>query len=497
MNRKLSLLLFSCLVMTAFGQDLFKIKFDGCNPDWYAMETDTIVARVSDEELVRVINSSLDEKMRKRINGSLYLQIWVNTDGSSFLTGFTNETNIATKKFNIKHFVDSALHWNSPLLFRVATVVKMDFIGGNEPVKISRFGKDPYLGWLDITNRHSAINMVGSKVRFPSTTNHPIVIEKNEKYAEWRLYDESNSLLPYHITRSVCLDSKGSLWCCTDHGIVKIVGNRWTIFDGSNAPFPVDSRGLIIDPGSMFVDKEDRVWVKICRSIYIYDGNDWITFEKLYPLLSQDSVTKSLESSFSSKIDRNGVIWFSTVTGLVKFSKDKLTLYTSRNSKLPSNIISDVYVDKNQIKWIGTDSGLVKVENDTWTVYTTHNSNLPCDQVSSINSDSLGNIWIGTCMNNQCGGLAKIDNSGKMTSYNTQNSKLPSISIWKIVVDKNVVWLCMHDGGLVRIEDDNWTIFNRRNSLVPSEEGIFDITIDKNGNKWIGAAKGLVYTNQK
>ena len=110
------------------------------------------------------------------------------------------------------------------------------------------------------------------------------------------------------------------------------------------------------------------------------------------------------------KSDDEGGIWIRTLGfyaagllsnagGLAHLSlSDELTIYTTENSKLPSNIITVLEKDVNNGLWVGTgNSGLAYIDtNSKWTVYTMDNSKLSSNEIYRLKSDSNGGLWIVT-----------------------------------------------------------------------------------------------------
>jgi hypothetical protein len=118
-----------------------------------------------------------------------------------------------------------------------------------------------------------------------------------------------------------------------------------------------------------------------------------------------------------------------------------------------------------------------------WTVYNN-------DIVWDIAIDSNGDIWI--CRgdwNNFNQDIAHFDGTN-WTVYNNQNSGLPSNNVTCITIDNNGNKWIGTGGGLARFDGTNWTVYNTQNSGLPSN-GVTCITIDNNGNKWIGTGGGL------
>lgn len=96
-------------------------------------------------------------------------------------------------------------------------------------------------------------------------------------------------------------------------------------------------------------------------------------------------------------------------------------------------------------------------------------------------------VWVGTEK-----GLARLDRvTGQVTEiYNRANSGLPSILINAISIDaQGNKWIGTY-GGLVKYDGTSWTVYNTNNSGLPNNE-VTTIAIDSTGNKWIGTVQGL------
>jgi len=95
-------------------------------------------------------------------------------------------------------------------------------------------------------------------------------------------------------------------------------------------------------------------------------------------------------------------------------------------------------------------------------------------------------IWVGTDI-----GLVRIDVSTRETTYYDEIDGLPYPEITSIVIDsQNNKWLGTGGGGLVKYDDNNWTVFNADNSGLPYNF-IQMLYIDKEENIWIGSGSSL------
>lgn len=97
---------------------------------------------------------------------------------------------------------------------------------------------------------------------------------------------------------------------------------------------------------------------------------------------------------------------------------------------------------------------------------------------TSIAFDSKDAAWIGTFHQ----GLIKYD--GTITHYNESNSTLPdSLIIWSLEVDYNdVVWIASNKG-LIKFENNNFHIYNKKNAPLVTNN-VKTLTVDKNNSIW-------------
>jgi ligand-binding sensor domain-containing protein len=108
----------------------------------------------------------------------------------------------------------------------------------------------------------------------------------------------------------------------------------------------------------------------------------------------------------------------------------------------------------------------------TWTVYDTSNSGIPSNLIRGIAEDASGNIWVSTNR-----GIGKFDGTN-WTVYDASNSQLPSNDCNGIADEGDTIWICT-TGGFAKFDGTNWTIYN---SIF-----VTCLTIDGNGNKWVGS----------
>jgi ligand-binding sensor domain-containing protein len=465
------------------AQHIFPEKFEGCNEEMFAFESDTTISRIADEELINIVTRDLDSKVKKKIRGLLLLQILVDSTGKSCLLSIENKTNKSSSTFNLKNSIDNYLIWRLNSTMKISAMVVIKFSKNN--IALIRLGIDGNRGWHAITDMPNKFISPTIEYENHNTKNKPRIVKDSNTNSVWKLFNTSNSMVPCNMSRAIDIDSNGIIWYCTDEGIVKIDNEIWTVFTAKNSSLPRNQSGRTSIHG-LAVDKQNRVWVQTLGIVMMYDGNNWIKF---------DTSNSPLQFVQNITLARNGVLWFGTFKGLVKYDNGEWTHYTTQNSKIPSNNVRKVFLDNNNILWVATENGIAKFENTQWSVFDTQNSLLPSNSVAYVNGDKNGNIWIGTNEVNDKGGLIKIDTLNQWTVYSKSNSKLPSNTIWDIKIEDTIIWLANTDGGLVRFDGVNWEIYNHTNSIIPNNL-VSSLAIDKKGNKWITTFDGLVYTTR-
>ncbi len=125
---------------------------------------------------------------------------------------------------------------------------------------------------------------------------------------------------------------------------------------------------------------------------------------------------------------------------------------------------------------------------EQWRVFTMQNSTLPSNDVGSIVVDTNNVKWIGTDK-----GMVRIEGNNWQI-FDTTNTQLGTNLIHPVALDKlNNIWCILGSKGIAKFDGNNWTIFDTTNSGIPHNL-VADISVDANNIKWI-ATKGLAKFN--
>lgn len=135
--------------------------------------------------------------------------------------------------------------------------------------------------------------------------------------------------------------------------------------------------------------------------------------------------------------------------------------FTDRDG-LPQNTIVEMVLDKKGYLWAGTQDGAAWYNGRSWTIVETPKSSIS-NYVRAILPSSDGSIWLGKFD----GGLCRLKD-GQWTVYDTNNG-LPSNQIRSLLETTNkkgrpIIWVGT-TAGLACLEDGKWTIYNTQNGL--------------------------------
>ncbi|SBV92405.1 two-component regulator propeller domain-containing protein [uncultured Dysgonomonas sp.] len=482
MKKIISIFLFLTLVIGVMhAQNIFPEKFDNCKIEAFGLESKITSARISNEDL---LTSLLKRHSLSKIEGILMMQIYVDKNGKACLISADNKTNIPTKEFNLSKVIETT-KWTGNMS-SVCAIVHITFKNGKAEVR--RLGMDNNLGIHEITDKRNPLYDLPQNTKNKNTSNNPKVMKVEKTNSTWKLYTFDNSMLPDNLCWSAETDSKGNVWIGTDRGIVKIDGEKWTVFDADNSGLESNQSGHTVT-WDLAVDKDDRIWTETMSKIKVYDGQNWSII---------DSTNSPIKRSGKIKVQDN-TVWITGFNGFYEFTDGKWSEYTVSNSGLVSNTTRGVYRDKSGNIWVATDKGISFFDGKNWKTYTSKNSKMPADGGRMVTGDKQGNIWIGvsTDKHDNIGGVVKITPDNKWIVYTMKNSELPNPTVSDIKFEgenDEIVWICTGKY-LVRLEKNDWEIYDSSNSFIP-DNYVSTIAFDREGNKWIATYNGVIWMNR-
>jgi signal transduction histidine kinase len=299
-------------------------------------------------------------------------------------------------------------------------------------------------------------------------------------------YDSSGSAtfltkdkgLSYHWVSSLYCDHEGGVWVGTDGGGLNLVRrNPFRVLGGTES--------LVVK--SVCEDGAGGLWFGANQGgAQRWNGGVPINFA----MSSPDWIAMNLpvRTVFS---DRSNRVWagvagdVSLVSGLYEFDG---TMFRRRDQ--PAVIqqpIQAIHQDRQGVLWFGTPKGLVRWQEPEWTLFTTTNG-LGADDVRAICDDADGNLWVGT----YGGGLNRLrTRESKFDSFRKNSSGLPSDEVSSLYVDSSgVIWIGTAVSGLARLQAGQWTHYTSESGL--ENDSVNYLMDDAEGFLWAGSVAGLM-----
>ena len=234
-------------------------------------------------------------------------------------------------------------------------------------------------------------------------------------------------------------------WFATDTCLVEITATGKKAYMRTDYPFSEADANLIK------FDRKNRLWIATNKGLYMRDGETWTVYNK-----NNSSLTETVQCI---AFDSSNRIWCGTFgSGLFSFDGTTWRNYTTSNSSIPSNYVGLVTVDNNDILWLNCRDprypdkmgseyglGLTRFDGNACTTYNHNNSPLPSDCFWDVQVDADNRLWIATAGDV---GLVCYDET-VWTTYDTDNSGIALNEVTKITLDikRDLIWLT-HYGGL-------------------------------------------------
>lgn len=464
-----------------FGQHLYSEKFDDCKLSRFCLDCGDTKAEPPQNFIADLI-SNLDEQSLKKINGSIEVQILVDSIGKPCLLSAKNETNIKSKKLKLQNGINSTDNWYPAIskgeVEQVSVSLLLVFENGELSINRRKF---------DFKNQ-SNMKSVGT----PDVKG-----SRESKLSEsFSVFNQRNSKLPWDMSRVAFTDMDNYLWFGTDNGIVKMDGDNMEIFDSKNSALKPTkynkNRTSSIRGGS--VDQLNNKWFFAGYEVYKFDNQNWTVFDSL------NSPVGWIRKIF---IDKKNNVYLTSSKGVIKYDGSNWTTINTSNSKLPSNKASGVFVDSKERLWIGTYEGNIRIDNVKTIEFNNSDSPLKDSAITGMYEDKLGNLWFDLYNNDDKtkAGMFVLRTNGEWETIKPKNSKLftkNDINDFLLDEEENVLWIALNSIGLIKydISSDNWETYTTENSNVPSIH-VMKLTQDENGMLWGATFAGIIKINKK
>ncbi|MTI88535.1 MAG: hypothetical protein FH748_11255 [Balneolaceae bacterium] len=183
-------------------------------------------------------------------------------------------------------------------------------------------------------------------------------------------------------------------------------------------------------------------------------------------------------------LDEDGLVWFATAYGLVKFDGYDYETYTKEHG-LNDELIYDIFEDSQERFWVSTEMGGVGIFDSDSMRYHPDHSVLDSMLVNYISESPMGEIWFGT---NKYGVLRW--DGANFTRLDTTNG-MPSNTIWDIqFFENNEVWISTSDGlGVYKEGEGIIKTYQKEDGL--SERITYQTYKTSDGTIWVPTSNGI------
>lgn len=462
--KKLCLLLTMLLVTaTLKAQHLYPehYSFKGSR---FCLDCGDPKAMPPDDICTRLLKA-FNKKAIKNIEGDIYVQVLIDSEGKAQLVSADNQSNVTSKKLRLQKAINS-IKW-SPAVY--------DDKDNNQSVQLL----------LAFHNGAIAIRRV--TITFGDTPVKEAPVDKDPSLTfDFEVFNTANSELPWNMSRAVASDTSDVIWMGTDEGLARFAHEQMSVYNHENSPLGTYPTGRFQSIMALGVDKFNRKWISQGYDILMYNDTAWVKF---------DTVNSPLRWCTNIDVDYFGDAWFSTSNGAACYKDGQWETIDSTDYPLPSNRFFCVYNDSRGRTWIGSVKGSVMVEDGQIEDFSGTDNSIKSRGFTKICEDDKGNLWFTFFrgIKSKDGGIAMYDTEGQWHEITCPLiDDLGSVGFGDIVFDAkhNLLWLSPYHIGLLMYDfkNDYWELYTPENSDIPHSY-IQDLTIDKEGVLW-GATFG-------
>ena len=241
---------------------------------------------------------------------------------------------------------------------------------------------------------------------------------------------------------------------------------------------------------TIYQDSKGYIWIGTDDGLNRYNGYEFKHYN--HDEYNKNSIANDYICDIAE--DKNGYIWVSTTNGLSRIDtdKDEIKNYYSEKDNgnlLDSNIWRILYTREGKlIVFCINGVNLYDEEKDTFNSIMSKSNELQSQYIYSVKEDSNGHIWVGTNK-----GLIELDKDLNLVKH--YKDTIGNFAVYNVYDDsKGSLWVCTLGNGLFRINLNDKTIKNYKNSTSEfsiSSDNIRDAINDSNGKLWIATDKGI------
>ena len=211
---------------------------------------------------------------------------------------------------------------------------------------------------------------------------------------------------------------------------------------------------------TIYQDSKGYIWIGTDDGLNRYNGYEFKHYN--HDEYNKNSIANDYICDIAE--DKNGYIWVSTTNGLSRIDtdKDEIKNYYSEKDNgnlLDSNIWRILYTREGKLIVFGINGvNLYDEEKDTFNSIMSKSNELQSQYIYSVKEDSNAHIWVGTNK-----GLIELDKDLNLVKH--YKDTIGNFAVYNVYDDsKGSLWVCTLGNGLFRINLNDKTIKNYKNS---------------------------------
>jgi hypothetical protein len=261
-----------------------------------------------------------------------------------------------------------------------------------------------------------------------------------------------------------------------------------TVWQKENSGLPMDMSQHAV------VDKNGILWCSTINGMASFDGHEFTR------LTEGNSPFMATQAANSIALDQDNNIWIATIDQVYMYDSKRWTEHTPEQTRVDGGVGHITCTAYGEV-FICTNRGLSILKNGRWDSITDQNvRQLPSNRIDYAYRDRQRRLWIGTFS-----GTIMIDSNQQVTEFNQSATPLNSTCVTGAAEDEagNLYFSLYEYGGKVRNRsneglaifsaDGKWQHLNDENSGLPSDH-INSLLLDRFEHVlWIGTNEsGLV-----
>lgn len=295
----------------------------------------------------------------------------------------------------------------------------------------------------------------------------------------------------YNTLYAIYIDNKKSVWVNTSNGLLELKPSYFTSRKEKDNVIKHYNKPLI---GNMFYNDKIGLLLSFGEGICLRQNNG--TLIKLHSdILEQTG--NSILSFVYAFTDSDGIIWFSTSKGLLKFNWLKHTfkfieLNADNNNKTPI-IISTIIENYEGKLIVGTNDGKLfefdrHIESLKQIIPINSDKSPRFSRIFAIHESSADQLWIATNT-----GLYYLNNKSKELKQLIKQSGESITVVYSILVDERDNLWCTSNNGLLKYNSNNGTFqrYTYYEGLQSNEFNQNSFYQSNDGTFYIGGINGL------